>query len=140
MVWRSGAFLGALLVFVLGFASPAGSRQEAEARDPFSWPAGRAAAPRPPGLAGVRISETAVRGVLILTPEVREGRPRGLAVLETAEGVGFIVAPGDRLLDGFLERVEIGGAVFRRFGEANRELFAPVGAGTEPVEPRGSAR
>ena len=140
MVTRSGAVFGVVLVFVPTCRSDAGSRQEVEVRDPFSWPTGRAAAPRPPGLAGVEISEITVRGVLLFEEPGGAGRPRGLALLETGEGAGFVAAPGDRLLDGFLERVEVGGGVFRRFGAADREVFAAVGVAPEAAGALGSGR
>lgn len=106
-------------------------------RDPFSWPAGFGGSRRAPGLAGVRIAEAVVRGtVLPLGPEdeLRTGGTFGFALIETPSGEGFVAEPGARLHDGVLERIEAAGAVFRRLGDPDRELFrplAPAAAGSE---------
>ncbi len=131
-------FSGAVLALLV--ASPAPSpgvilqpRPELDVdageRDPFSWPEGPPGVPRAPGLAGVSIREALLRGIVLLSgtggDAVSHGA-LGLLILESPMGAGFVVAPGDRLRDGFLERVEAGGAVFREFGDQGAEVFRPL--------------
>lgn len=92
-------------------------------RDPFRPPEGSAAAPRPPGLAGVAIMEAMVRGILRF-PEDREGNASGLGlVILEGSGKGFVAGPGDRLFDGVIGRVEDDGVVFLLEGDPDRPVF-----------------
>lgn len=149
-----------LLVLVVGTAAPAhvpaGSgeaRQQASARpartpgnapdheqdagfpgrDPFRLPDAAPEAPRPAGLAGIRIAEAQIRGVLLF-PRGRYPAPRsGLAIIASATGSGFVVAPGERLMDGVVSRIVADGVVFRRAGDPATAIFLRLaGSGPEP--------
>ena len=113
---------------------PAAGRRE-PGRDPFRRPDAAPEAERPPGLAGVRILEAVVRGVLRFAapeggePEAATGsREAGLAILESASGEGFVAAPGARLMDGTVGRVRDDGVLFFFEGDAGRTAFRPLAA------------
>lgn len=113
---------------------------EAGGRDPFRDPETGPDTPRPAGLGGVRIMETVIRGIVRLqVPAEGAGTiaASGWAVLETPSGEGFVVAPGDRLLDGVLGRLEEGAAVFWLDGDPGRPAVRPLAVpGVEPEEGR----
>ena len=103
--------------------------QDDQARDPFRPRETAPDGPRPPGLAGVLMMEVLVRG--IVRPAGEHGpEPQGLgwAILEVGSGEGFVAAPGDRLLDGVLGRVEEDGIVFWVEGDPGRPLSRPLAA------------
>ena len=95
-------------------------------RDPFAGPrpaadGGRSAVDRPRGLAGVRIAELALRGL------VRAGG-RHLGVLEAPGERTYIVRGAERLLDGVVKAVTHEAVVFE---EAARD--APAGSAGREV-------
>ena len=105
--------------------------REERGRDPFRQPDAGPDTQRPPGLAGVAIMETVVRGI------VRYQGPRGgeeeteafgSAILESRSGGGFVAAPGDRLLDGVLGEVVDGGVIFWLEGDPDRPVHRPLAA------------
>lgn len=113
--------------FVAAAGEPAGPRQPAEGRDPFRAPTASGPAERPPGLAGVRIVEAVVRGIL----RTAAGE-RAAVILESQAGEGAVAKPGAALFDGSLLRVEADGAVFLTDHDPPREFFRPL------AEPSGS--
>ena len=136
---RRGAARARLVLFATGLvgavpggralaaAPSAGSGQPAEGRDPFRAPTASGPAERPPGLAGVRIVEAVVRGILRTA-----GGDRAAAILESPAGEGAVAKPGTALFDGSLLRVEADGAVFLTDHDPPREFFRPL------AEPPGS--
>lgn len=125
MNWRNPVTaLGCVLLADAG----AGQPQEQRGRDPFRPPRAVEEAARPPGLAGVRIREAVIRGVLRLVGAPPE---EAFAVLESPSGEVFLGRPGDRLLDGSLHRVESDGVRFLRDGEPQREVFRALADGNE---------
>lgn len=142
--WRTAALL-AVGFLGLGRAEATTGRsfppvrrgEQQPVRDPFRGPGAGATAPRPPGLAGVRVTEAVIRGI------VRYGVPAGAglrsdapgwAILESPSGEGFVAAPGDRLLDGVLGRIEAGGVVFWLGGDPDRPVHRPLARPGEPEE------
>lgn len=135
--WRTPLIL--LVIAVAGFGkaeaknaavfSPAQTGRRGTERDPFRDPESAPDAPRPAGLAGVRVGETVVRGIVRRRlPPDDEDRPdsSGWAILESSSGEGFVAAPGDRLLDGVLGRVGDGGVVFWLGGDPDRRVYRPL--------------
>lgn len=102
-------------------AAPAVLRQPAEGRDPFRPPTSTGPAERPPGLAGLRIVEAVVRGILRTSAGARTA-----VILETPAGEGEVATPGAELFDGSLLRVEADGAVFLTDQDPPREFFRPL--------------
>lgn len=125
--------------------APAPGRQPGEGRDPFRPPERAGPEERPPGLAGLRIVEASVRGILRRSGSAegseapdRPGR-RDSVILEAPDGRGFVASPGAKLLDGVLLRVEEDGAVFRGNRRPANEIFRPLsteGTSAPPPEPR----
>ena len=116
-----------------------------DGRDPFRPPERAGPEERPPGLAGVRIVEASVRGILRRPedPEDAEAPDRpargGSVILEAPDGRGFVASPGAELLDGVLVRVEEDGAVFRTNRRPANEIFRPLsteGPAAPPPDPR----
>lgn len=108
-------------------ALSAGLAQPAEGRDPFRPPTATGPAERPPGLAGLRIVEAVVRGVLR-----NAAGDRAAVILESPAGAGEVATPGAELFDGSLLRVEADGAVFLTDHDPPREFFRPL---AEPPAP-----
>lgn len=141
---------GALFLLVAGFVGPGRvegiggpllspvQRGKPEAiRDPFRAPEAGSTTRRPPGLAGVGVTEALVRG--IVRHRIRSGAPgrpdaSGWAILESRSGEGFVAAPGDRLLDGVLGRIEDGGVVFWLDGDPDRPVHRPLARLAGPEE------
>lgn len=120
--------------------APAPGRQPAEGRDPFRPPERAGPEERPPGLAGLRIVEASVRGILRRSGSEAPDRPgrRDSVILEAPDGRGFVASPGAELLDGVLLRVEKDGAVFRGNRRPGNEIFRPLSTGPSdsPPDPR----
>ena len=98
-------------------------------RDPFRSPETASDAPRPPGLAGLGVTETVVRGIVRYPIPVEgesEANASAWAILESPSGEGFVAAPGDRLFDGVLGLIEEGGVVFWLDGDPDRRIFRPL--------------
>lgn len=117
----------AILVFTLAGAAAAGESEPAapgqppEGRDPFRPPPSAGPAARPSGLAGLRIVEVVVRGIL------RAASGEGsAAILESPEGEGQVAKPGAELFDGVLLRIEDDGAVFLTKHDPPSEFFRPL--------------
>lgn len=115
----------AILAFALaGAAAPGESEpggQPPEGRDPFRPPPSAGPAARPAGLAGLRIVEVVVRGIL------RAASGEGsAAILESPEGEGQVAKPGAELFDGVLLRIEDDGAVFLTKHDPPSEFFRPL--------------
>ena len=123
---RAPGLLAALLFAAAGGLQPPAG-YEKRGRDPFRPPPAAAEAARPPGLRGVGILEAVIRGVV----RFGAGASGGLAVLESRSGEGFVAAPGDRLMDGVLDRVEAAGVTFLLDGDADRKVFRPLGVSGE---------
>ena len=119
------------------YLSAVQSGREERGRDPFREPEAGPDALRPPGLAGVAVMETVIRGIVRyrIPAGVMEGtESSGRAILESPSGEGFVAAPGDRLLDGVLGQLEDGGVVFWLDGDSDRPVYRPLavlGAGPE---------
>ena len=108
-------------------------------RDPFRGPGAGSIAPRPPGLAGVGVTEAVIRGIVrYRSPPGGEVRldSRAWAILESPSGEGFVAAPGDRLLDGILGRIETGRVVFWLGGDPDRPVHRPLAQPAGPEEER----
>ena len=108
-----------------------------EVRDPFRRPEAGPDTVRPPGLAGVGVTEAVIRGIVrYRTPPDAEARPDppGWAILESLSGEGFVAAPGDRLLDGVLGSIEDGGVVFWLAGDPARPVYRPLARPAAPEE------
>ena len=106
-------------------------------RDPFRAAEAGSTASRPPGLAGVGVTEAVIRGIVRhRIPPGADGRPAvsGWAILESGSGEGFVAAPGDRLLDGVLGRIEDGGVVFWLDGDPDRPVHRPLARLAGPEE------
>ncbi len=101
-----------------------GESEDQPRRDPFQPPASLPEAPRPSGLAGVRIREAEVRGVARV-PSVPDGSA-DLAILETPDSDGFIVRRGAELMDGVVFRVEPDGVAFLTASDPETEVFRPL--------------
>ena len=129
---------GAVLLVAAGFVGlgqaaatgarllPAGGPGDPQSvRDPFRPPRAGTAAPRLPGLAGIGVTEVVIRGVVRLRVpprgEAGPGSP-GWAILESPTGKGFVAAPGDRLLDGVVGRIDADGVVFWLAGDPDRPV------------------
>ena len=139
-----------LILLAAAFAGPGGAdatgrrrlppvRQEERrpVRDPFRAPGGGSAAPRPPGLAGVGMTEAVIRGIVRyrIQPGAEDRPdPPGRAIIESLTGEGFVAAPGDRLLDGVLGRIEAGGVVFWLEGDPDRPVYRPLAKPADPEE------
>ncbi len=131
-----------LVLLAAGFAGPGpadatggrllpplqrGERQPV--RDPFRPPGAGSDTPRPPGLAGVGVTEAVVRGIVrVRIPPGSDSRPdpSGWAILESPAGEGFVAAPGDHLLDGVLGEIEPGVVVFWLEGDPDRPVHRPL--------------
>lgn len=138
----SAAGAAALPRGTAGVTPASGSRQSrAEGRDPFRPPERVGPETRPPGLAGVRIVEASVRGILRRSAASGDsGAPDRPAagdsvILEAPDGRGFVASPGAKLLDGVLLRVEEDGAVFRTNRRPPSEIFRPLSTGAPPDPP-----
>ena len=123
-----------------GAVEPAGPGQPAEGRDPFRPPTASGPAERPPGLAGVRIVEAVVRGILRTA-----AGDRAAVILESPDGEGAVAKPGAALFDGSLLRVEADGAVFLTDHDPPREFFRPLaeppaGSGSPPASRETASR
>ncbi len=109
---------------------PTGGQGEPQAvRDPFRPPGAGTVAPRLPGLAGIGVTEAVIRGVVRLRvpPRAEAGRSSsGWAILEAPTGEGFVAAPGDRLLDGVVGRIDADGVVFWLAGDPDRPVHRPL--------------
>lgn len=125
--------------------APAPGRQPAEGRDPFRPPERVGPEERPPGLAGLRIVEASVRGILRRSGGSEDSRApdrparSASVILEAPDGRGFVASPGAELLDGVLLRVEKDGAVFRANRRPGNEIFRPLstaGPSDPPPDPR----
>ena len=106
-------------------------------RDPFRAPEAGSATPRPPGLGGVGVTEAVIRGIVRyrIPPGAEPGPDApGWAILESLTGEGFVAAPGDRLLDGVLGRIEEGGVVFWLDGDPDRPVHRPLARLAAPEE------
>lgn len=106
-------------------------------RDPFRAPEAGSVAPRPPGLAGVGVTEAVIRGIVrVRIPPGAEDRPHapGWAVLESLAGEGFVAAPGDRLLDGVVGAIDADGVVFWLEGDPERPVHRPLARASAPEE------
>ncbi len=117
---------------------PAGQQGEPQSvRDPFRASGAGPAAPRLPGLAGIGVTEAVVRGVVRLRtrprPEAGPGSP-GWAILESPTGEGFVAAPGARLLDGVVGRIDADGVVFWLAGDPDRPVHRPLAQPAAPEE------
>lgn len=111
--------------------------QPEQVRDPFRAPEAGSATPRPPGLAGVGVTEAVIRGIVQqrIPPGARaRPDPSGWAILESRSGEGFVAAPGDRLLDGVLGRIEDGGVVFWLDGDPDRPVHRSLARLAGPKE------
>lgn len=121
------------------FLPPVQRGEPQPVRDPFRTPEAGSAAPRPPGLAGVGVTEAVIRGIVLYRApagaEARSDSP-GWAIVESASGEGFIAAPGDRLLDGVLGRIEAGVVVFWLGGNPDRPVHRPLARLADPEEER----
>lgn len=98
-------------------------------RDPFRSPEAASDAPRPPGLAGLAVTETVVRGIVRYPIPVQgedETDASAWAILESPSGEGFVAAPGDRLFDGVVGLIEEDGVVFWLGGDPDRHVFRPL--------------
>lgn len=108
-------------------------------RDPFRPPDAGSVTPRPPGLAGVGVTEAVIRGIVrVRIPTGAESPPEapGWAILESLTGEGFVAAPGDHLLDGVLAAIEAGGVVFWLEGDPDRPVHRPLARRAAPEEER----
>ena len=139
-----------LIIVAAGFAGPGqadatggrrlppvqrGERQAV--RDPFRPPGADSSTPRPPGLAGVGVTEAVIRGIVRyqIPPGARTRLdPPAWTILESPRGEGFVAAPGDHLLDGVLGRIEAGGVVFWLEGDPDRPVYRPL---ARPADPEG---
>ena len=123
-----------------GVALPPAARGEPQTvRDPFRASGAGTAAPRPPGLAGVGVTEAVIRGIVRVRSAPGAGAgpdSPGWAILESLTGEGFVAAPGDRLLDGVLGRIEPGGVVFWLAGDPDRPVHRPLAPPAAPEEER----
>ena len=111
--------------------------QQEAIRDPFRAPEAGSTTSRPPGLAGVGVTEAVIRGIVRhRVPPGANARPAasGWAILESRSGEGFVAAPGDRLLDGVLGRIEEGGVVFWLDGDPDRPVHRPLARLAGPEE------
>ena len=119
------------------FLPPLQRGRQQPVRDPFRAPGAGSATPRPPGLAGVGVTEAVIRGILRYQvppeAEARSDSP-GWAILESPSGEGFIAAPGDRLLDGVVGGIEAGAVVFWLGGDPDRPVHRPL---ARPAGPEG---
>ena len=107
-------------------------------RDPFRAPEAGSTA-RPPGLAGVGVTEAVIRGIVMvrIAPGAGPRRdPPGWAIVESPGGEGFVAAPGDRLLDGVVGRIDAGGVVFWLEGDPERPVHRPLAWTAAPEEER----
>ena len=110
-------------------AAPVRQDERQRVRDPFRPPGADSGAPRPPGLAGVGVTEAVIRGIVrVRIPPGAAPRAAapGWAILESLTGEGFVAAPGDHLLDGVLGRIEAGGVVFWLEGDPDRPVHRPL--------------
>ncbi len=111
--------------------------RRAQLRDPFHAPEAGSTAPRPAGLAGVGVTEAVIRGIVRRrVPPGADVRPgaSGWAILESRSGEGFVVAPGDRLLDGVVGEIEAGAVVFWLDGDPDRPVHRPLARPESPEE------
>lgn len=131
---------GTATTFALAAAGPDASARGAtpdpdERRDPFAGLSARAAdappsGPRPRGLAGVRVGELALRGLVL-------AGGRRIAVLEAPGRRTYFLRGGERLLDGSVQAVTDEAVVFREGQpsgpgrEARMTLAAAAGAAEE---------
>ena len=116
--------------------SPVQRGKREQVRDPFRAPEAGPTTSRPPGLAGVGVTEAVIRGIVRhRVPPRADARPAasGWAILEARSGEGFVAVPGDRLLDGVLGRIEGDGVVFWLDGDPDRPVHRPLArlAGSE---------
>lgn len=106
-------------------------------RDPFRAAEAGSTAPRPAGLAGVGVTEAVIRGIVRqrIPPraDVRPGAS-AWAILESRSGEGFVVAPGDRLLDGVVGEIGAGAVVFWLDGDPDRPVHSPLARLAGPEE------
>ena len=124
--------LAAALCLAVGSASATTATQpsiraeseELPRRDPFQPPASQPEAPRPAGLAGLRIREAEVRGIARVV-SVPDGSA-DLAILETPDHDGFVVRRGAELMDGVVFRVETDGVAFLSASDPETEIFRPL--------------
>lgn len=111
--------------------------QQEAIRDPFRVPEAGSNTSRPPGLAGVGVTEAVIRGIVRhrVAPGA-DARPAasGWAILESRSGEGFVVAEGDRLLDGVVGQIEDGGVVFWLDGDPDRPVHRPLARLAGPEE------
>ena len=118
------------------FLPPVQRGKRQPVRDPFRAPEAGSTR-RPPGLAGVGVTEAAIRGIVRLrTAPGAEAPPDppGWAILESLTGEGFVAAPGDRLLDGVLGRIEPDAVVFWLAGDPDRPVHRPLARPAGPEE------
>lgn len=92
--------------------SPEGKRDpfvrvKAEQVHEFNPPSPPPLSQRPPGLAGLLISEVAVAGTAA-------NRSRNLVILKGVDKVSYIAGPGTKLFNGFLEKITPTEVVFIR--------------------------
>ena len=119
------------------FLSLAQRGRRAPLRDPFHAPEAGSTAPRPAGLAGVGVTEAVIRGIVRQRVPPGAGvRPgaSGWAILESRSGEGFVVVPGDRLLDGVVGEIETGAVVFWLDGDPDRPVHRPLARLEGPEE------
>ena len=119
------------------FLSMAQRGRRVPLRDPFHAPETGSTVPRPAGLAGVGVTEAVIRGIVRQRiPRAADVRPdaSGWAILESRSGEGFVVAPGDRLLDGIVGEIEAGAVVFWLDGDPDRPVHRPLAGLADPEE------
>ena len=119
------------------FLSLAQPEKRERIRDPFRPAEAGSTAPRPVGLAGVGVTEAVIRGIVRrrIPPggDVRPDASRW-AILESRDGEGFVVAPGDRLLDGVVGEIEAAAVVFWLDGDPDRPVHRPLARLADPEE------
>lgn len=117
--------------------SPVQQGEPPPLRDPFRTAEDGSTAPRPPGPAGVGVTEAVIRGIVMVRvprgAEPRHDAP-GWAIVESLTGEGFVAAPGDRFLDGVLGRIDAGGVVFWLEGDPDRPVHRPLALPKGPEE------
>jgi len=119
------------------FLSLAQRQKRERFRDPFRAAEAGPTAPRPAGLAGVGVTEAVIRGIVRpRIPPRADVRPdaSGWAILESRSGEGFVVAPGDRLLDGVVGEIGAGAVVFWLDGDPDRPVRSPLARLAGPEE------
>jgi hypothetical protein len=141
-VMRPKPWKSALLVLLTGAVPPANggegrgpglgmtsAGEQERGRDPFRGAVDAEGVLRPPGLGGVLVREARIRGVV--RSRFPEGAEKGTglsawAILESLSGEGFVVSPGDPLLDGVVGRIEEDAVVFWLGGDRDRPVRRPL--------------